>query len=226
MYHRRTDYLRHLKDPDWADKIEAERGNIRQENATALSYSTLWLGLASVLVALVAQLFGTQLAQHRFSLLAYIVALFLISIVLLLTAVMLFWHGSSTDHTFKQYAELNENGDSLVMVGSLLIVLGLSFLCSYYLLAYFSVGKWISLYAPVVMVAIGFALFDFLSVRTNGSAIVRHYIVEASRFPFYRWSQRTDEGLIRILDDEKKGTGLFVLGISFLILMIVPIFLI
>ncbi len=139
---------------------------------------------------------------------------------------MLFWHGSSTDHSLKDYAELNENGDSLIMFGSLILITSLSLLCSYYLLGKTSLTKELALCTPIVLMIVILSILNSISVKTQERAIVTCYIIEAARFPFYRQSQENPEGLIKILSDEKRTLGLAILAIILLAMMIIPYFLI
>lgn len=201
--------------------------DIRQENNVALSYSIMWLGLVSVVFALVANLFDATQSKNLNFLLIYIEILYLTSIILFITSSMLFWHGSSTDHSYIEYAKLNENGDSLVMVGSLILLIGLSFLCSYYLLKTTEILKIISLYFPILFVSILLSILNNITVITHKRKIITHYFIEAARFPFYGTIKKEpEEGLIKILDDERKRDGLIILSLIFLLMIIVPYFLI
>ena len=200
--------------------------DIRQENNVALSYSIMWLGLVSVVFALVANLFDATQSKNLNFLLIYIEILYLTSIILFITSSMLFWHGSSTDHSYIEYAKLNENGDSLVMVGSLILLIGLSFLCSYYLLKTTEILKIISLYFPILFVSILLSILNNITVITHKRKIITHYFIEAARFPFYGTIKKNPENLIKILDDKRKIDGLIILSLIFLLMIIVPYFLI
>ena len=201
--------------------------DIRQENNVALSYSIMWLGLVSVVFALVANLFDATQSKNLNFLLIYIEILYLTSIILFITSSMLFWNGSSTDHSYIEHAKLNENGDSLVMVGSLILLIGLSFLCSYYLLKTTEILKIISLYFPILFVSILLSILNNITVITHKRKIITHYFIEAARFPFYGTIKKEpEEGLIKILDDERKRDGLIILSLIFLLMIIVPYFLI
>lgn len=242
----RIEWLKHFDLKDEKAKLTREEENeikaIRQENVSALSYSIMWLGMVSVVFALVANLFNWKDPENPNSLLAYIEVLLLASIVFLVAAGMLFWHGCSTDHTYRQYAQFNENGDSLVIVGFFILIVGLCFLCSYHLLRSRALNqiielrllcascplremivKAISLYSPLVFVGILFFVLNRITVVTK-RRIVTCFIVEASRFPFYGAVHKNPEELIKILRDEKKKAGLMILLGIFVLILVVAYF--
>lgn len=227
--HTRVEYLLHWDNGEYFtdEEKKKEKADIRQENVTALSYAMMWVGLASVLFALIANLFDNCNPEGLKNLLLYTEFLFLISIVFFIIAGMLFWHGSSTDHCYRQYAQLNENGDSLVMVGSLILIIGFCFLSSYYLLKTGVIdNRVLGLYLPLLFVLVLFFTLDGISVKTASRRIFRHYIIEAARFCFYTNVHKDEDArrLIAILNDKKEKCGLVILLFLLLLMIAIPLF--
>lgn len=183
----RIEWLENWDVSGWATDPEKEeaREALRQENSTALSYSSIWFGLAAVLFAIVFQEFGNSvegIKEPALARLVYIEIFFFVSMLIMSVACMIFWDGCSTDHPFEEYAGMNENADSLVMLGSLILLTGFSLLFSFFLMKSGLMREGYSVYAlPFLGSAFLLWVLDRLSVVTKGKKILPHYFVEAVR---------------------------------------------